>query len=95
MGGLGIDKRTYIHFGRAYFVIYVIFSHKRYFLCWHCFKHFSKSTILGSKFSWNIILPVQKVHQSELASFKCHLIFLTLIIQFHFGLCYLFAFFLI
>ena len=54
MGGLGRDERAYINFGRAKFFTTVILPISVSFLCCHCFKHFSKSTILGSKFAWNI-----------------------------------------
>ena len=48
------------------------------FLCCHCFKHFSKSLVLGSKFAWNTFsLLVPKVIPSERASVELHINFLS------------------
>ena len=63
-------------FKRAFFIT-VILLIKVSFLCCHCFKHFSKSTIMGSKFAWNIrVLSLKKVNLSELALLVLHLNFL-------------------
>ena len=71
------------------FFISVILPIKGNFLCCHCFKHFSKSMILGSKFAWNI--SVQKVNLSKLASLELHLNFRFLGIQLYCVSCILFA----
>ena len=75
--GSGKEERTYTSFGRAYFFITVILPINVTFLCCHCFKHYSKSLILGSRFARNILsLLVQKVIPSVLASVELHWNFL-------------------
>ena len=72
---MGLAKtQDHISSFKMAFSITVILLIKVSFLCCHCFK--KKSTILDSKFAWNIrVLSLKKVNLSELALLELHLIF--------------------